>query len=275
MTLGSINLIDLIIVLLLLIGGIVGFKEGVIKKLTSFIGLFIVIIVAFTLKNKLSIYFYENLPFFDLWGIFKGVQVLNVVFYELLAFLVIASVLMLAYHLILMLTGLIEKVLKATVILSIPSKLLGFVVGVVESYVWVYVLLFILTLPVVNIKEIYTSKLATYMLKETPILSKYTAKTVDVYNDIYKVVVNRKDKTNKDLNEEAMDLMLKYDVITLESANKLINSNKVSVNEDYVPGEKNKVVKEEVDTTTDLEDVDEEEKNDTLEEKKDEDNTLE
>lgn len=233
MTLGTINLIDLIIVLLLLIGGVVGFKEGVIKKLTSFIGLFIVIILAFMLKNKLSIYFYENLPFLDLWGVFKGVQILNVIIYELVAFLLIASVLMIVYRLLLLITGLIENVLKATVILSIPSKILGFIVGIVESYIWVYVLLFILTLPIINLKDIYTSKLASFMLKETPILSKYTAKTVDVYNDIYNVVINGKDKSNKELNEETMDLMLKYDMITSESANKLIISNKVSVSDEY------------------------------------------
>ncbi|MBR7042236.1 MAG: CvpA family protein [Bacilli bacterium] len=233
MTVGTLNLIDLIIVLLLLIGGVVGFKEGVIKKLTSFIGLFVVIILAFALKNKLSIYFYENLPFLDLWGVFKGIQILNVVFYELVSFLIIASVLMLVYRLLLLMTGLIEKVLKATVILSIPSKLLGFVVGVIESYIWVYVLLFILTLPVLNLKEIHTSKLATFMLKETPVLSKYTAKTVDIYGDIYEIVENREDKTNKELNEETMDLMLKYDMITDDSANKLITSNKVSVSDEY------------------------------------------
>ena len=33
---------------------------------------------------------------------------------------------------------LIEKVLKATVILSIPSKILGFVVGIIEGYIWSY-----------------------------------------------------------------------------------------------------------------------------------------
>ena len=225
--------IDLIIIILLLIGGVVGFKEGAIKKLTSFIGLFVVVVLAFILKNKLSVYFYENLPFLDLWGVFKGVQILNVVFYELVAFVIIASVLMIGYRLLLIITGLIEKILKATVILSIPSKLLGFVIGIIESYVWIYIFIFILTLPVVNFKEVYTSKIANSMLKDTPILSTFTSKTVDVYNDIYKIVVNRKDKTNKELNEETMDLMLNYDIITKESAQKLIDSNKVSVSDDY------------------------------------------
>ena len=230
----NIGIIDAIILLFILLGGVIGFKEGAIKKLTSVVGLVIVVVLAFTLKNKLSVYFYENLPFFDLWGVFKGIQILNVIFYEVVAFLVIASVLMLAYRIILGITGLIENVLKATVILSIPSKILGFVVGLIESYIWVYIILFILTLPVINLKDVYTSKVANYIMEKTPYLSKYTSKTVKIYSDLYEIIDNKGNKNNEEVNEEAMDLMLKYDIITSESAEKLIKSNKVNVSDDYV-----------------------------------------
>lgn len=228
----NINLIDAIILLIILLGGVIGFKEGVIKKLTSVIGLIIVVILSFTLKNYLSVFFYENLPFFDLWGVFKGIQVLNILFYELLAFVIIASVLTIVYRLILGLTGIIEKVLKATVILSIPSKILGFFVGLIENYIWVYLFLFILTLPVINIKQIYDSKTAVFIMEKTPILSKYTDKTIDIYNDLYDIIDSNGEKTNEQINEEAMDLMLKYEIITKESAKKLIDKNKVNVNDD-------------------------------------------
>lgn len=228
----NINLIDAIILLIILLGGVIGFKEGVIKKLTSVIGLIIVVILSFTLKNYLSVFFYENLPFFDLWGVFKGIQVLNILFYELLAFVIIASVLTIVYRLILGLTGIIEKVLKATVILSIPSKILGFFVGLIENYIWVYLFLFILTLPVINIKQIYDSKTAVFIMEKTPILSKYTDKTIDIYNDLYAIIDSNGEKTNEQVNEEAMDLMLKYEIITKESAKKLIDKNKVNVNDD-------------------------------------------
>ena len=228
----NINLIDAIILLIILLGGVIGFKEGVIKKLTSVIGLIIVVILSFTLKNYLSVFFYENLPFFDLWGVFKGIQVLNILFYELLAFVIIASVLTIVYRLILGLTGIIEKVLKATVILSIPSKILGFFVGLIENYIWVYLFLFILTLPVINIKQIYDSKTAVFIMEKTPILSKYTDKTIDIYNDLYDIIDSNGEKTNEQVNEEAMHLMLKYEIITKESAKKLIDKNKVNVNDD-------------------------------------------
>ena len=74
----KLNIVDAIIILIILLGGVIGFKEGIIKKLTSVIGLILVVILSFTLKNYLSVIFYENLPFFDLWGAFKGIQVLNI-----------------------------------------------------------------------------------------------------------------------------------------------------------------------------------------------------
>ena len=40
------NVVDVIIIALLILGGVAGFKAGVIKKLTDFIGMFVVIILA-------------------------------------------------------------------------------------------------------------------------------------------------------------------------------------------------------------------------------------
>lgn len=231
----NLEIIDIIIILIIILGGIIGFKEGAIKKLTSAVGLILVLVLSFMLKNKLSVYFYENLPFIKLWGVFKGIDVLNVIFYEMVAFLVISSVLTIVYRILLGITGLIEKVLKATIILSIPSKIIGFFVGLVEYYVWVYIILFILTLPIINLRKVYTSKIALKILKETPIVSEYTNKTLNIYNDIYKIVEEREDKTDSEINEEAMDTMLKYKIITVDSAEKLIRQNKVNVdNKDFL-----------------------------------------
>lgn len=228
----NLNIVDVIIILIIGLGALVGFKEGAIKRTTSIVGLVLVVILSFILKNYLSVFFYENLPFFDLWGVFKGIQVLNIVFYEMVAFLIIASILTIVYRVILGITGIIERILKATIILSIPSKILGFFIGIFEYYIWVYLFLFILTLPVFNIKEIYESKTAMFIITETPVLSKYTGKTLDIYNDLYNIIDNRKNKTDEQLNEEAMKLMLEYDIITAESAHKLVDRNKVIVNDD-------------------------------------------
>lgn len=227
----NLNIVDVIIILIIGLGAIIGFKEGALKRTASIVGLILVVILSFTFKNYLSVFFYENLPFFDFWGVFKGIQVLNIVFYEMLAFLIIASVLTIVYRLLLGITGIIEKLLKATIILSIPSKIIGFFIGLVEYYIWVYLALFILTLPIFNIQEIYQSKTAMFIITETPVLSKYTSKTIDIYNDLYSIIDNREDKSNEEVNKESMELMLKYDIITTESAHKLIDKNKVIIDD--------------------------------------------
>ena len=71
-----------------------------------------------------------------------------------------------------------------------------------------------------------------FIIEKTPILSKYTDKTVDIYNDLYSIIYNRIGKSDEQVNEEAMKLMLKYDIITTESAHKLVDRNKVVVNDD-------------------------------------------
>ena len=47
----NLNIVDIIIILIIGLGAIIGFKEGAIKRATSVIGLVLVIILSFTLKN--------------------------------------------------------------------------------------------------------------------------------------------------------------------------------------------------------------------------------
>ena len=71
-----------------------------------------------------------------------------------------------------------------------------------------------------------------FIITKTPILSTYTDKTIDIYNDLYSIIDNRENKSNEIVNQEAMELMLKYEIITPESAHKLIDKNKVDVKDD-------------------------------------------
>lgn len=57
------NVADFVIIILLAFGAVEGFKAGVIKKTTDFVGMFVIVILSFTLKNNLSTIMYENLPF--------------------------------------------------------------------------------------------------------------------------------------------------------------------------------------------------------------------
>ena len=198
------NVVDVIIIALLILGGVAGFKAGVIKKLTDFIGMFVVIILAFYLKNYISVIMYENLPFFNFFGLINGIDALNILLYEVIAFLVIFIALLFVLKVVLMLTGLVEKILKATVILSIPSKLLGIVVGVIEMYVYLFLILVIVSLPIFDSSFLKDSKMNNFILNNTPVLSGVSEEIIDIYGDVYNIIDNRKNKTNEQLNEEIL-----------------------------------------------------------------------
>ena len=225
------NVADIIIVIALVLGAIGGFRAGVIKKTADFVGIFLVIILSFYLKNYLSVIMYENLPFINFGGFIKGIEAINILFYEVLAFIIVFSLLMLILKIVLMLTGLIEKILKATIILSIPSKILGIVVGAIEMYVYVFLVLVVITLPIINVPYVRDSKVSSFILNNTPILSSVSEEMVDTYNDIYKVVKDKDSKSNEELNDEVIKLLLDKKVITKESLNKLIDRNKIHLND--------------------------------------------
>ena len=82
-----VGVIDIIIILFLVLGAIIGFKNGAIKEGTKFIGFFAIVIISFLLKDRLMIVLYENLPFFDFFGFIKGLDAINILFYQLISFL--------------------------------------------------------------------------------------------------------------------------------------------------------------------------------------------
>ncbi|MFR4157637.1 MAG: CvpA family protein [Bacilli bacterium] len=225
------NVVDVIIIALLILGGVAGFKAGVIKKLTDFIGMFVVIILAFYLKNYISVIMYENLPFFNFFGLINGIDALNILLYEVIAFLVIFIALLFVLKVVLMLTGLVEKILKATVILSIPSKLLGIVVGVIEMYVYLFLILVIVSLPIFDSSFLKDSKMNNFILNNTPVLSGVSKEIIDIYGDVYNIIDNRKNKTNEQLNEEILKVLIDKKVVTKESAKKLVDRNKIHIND--------------------------------------------
>ena len=177
------NGFDAAIILILIMGAVVGFKRGFTYEVVSTVGFFLVLILAYFLKNPLSVFLYEHLPFFKFGGIFKGVTVLNIFLYEVIAFLVVASILMFILKIIEKVTNLFEKFLKFTFVFSIPSKIAGMVVGIIESYVWVYIILYILNLPMFDISLLQKSQFKDTILNHTVILSNATNNSMKVINE--------------------------------------------------------------------------------------------
>lgn len=224
------NIVDVIIILIIIISGVIGYKKGFTSAVVSCIGIFAVLILSFLLKNPVSMLLYEHLPFFKFGGLFKGVTALNIVLYEFIAFLLVLAILTIILRVIMMATNIFERLLKFTIILGIPSKLAGMVVGFIEGFIWVFIGLYIVSLPVFNLKEVDESKYRDPILKNTPILSALTKDTVRVIEEF--TGLKEEYEVTEDSNEfnlKALDLFLKYDIITIESTEKLVEQEKLQI----------------------------------------------
>lgn len=220
------NILDAVIIIILILGIMGGFKRGFVKETILLLGLIAVLIVSYYLKNPVATYFYKHLPFLNFNGIFKGVSVINILLYEVIAFLVVFSVLYLVLRLLLKISGLIESLLKATIILGFFSKIAGGIVGFIESYIIVFIILFIFNQPFIRVTGIEDSKVANFMLNNTFILSSTVENTNKVIEEIYDLS-NTYKNNGKEFNEKAIELFIKYEIISEGNINYLREKGKI------------------------------------------------
>ena len=220
------NLIDVIIILSLGFGAVLGFKRGAIRTGVSFVGLVLAIVLASVLRRPVASFMFEHLPFFDFFGAFKGATVLNILFYEVIAFFIVFAVLLIGVRLLSFVANIIEKALDFTIVLGIPSKIIGIVVGFIETYIYAFIILYVLALPMFNL-GIHDSKLASRILNNTPILTNTVGSSLNAFQDVYEL--KNKNLTNEQYNIESLDILLKYNITNVETIDKLIQDGKLKI----------------------------------------------
>ena len=224
------SIIDIGIIVFILLGGLIDWHQGFTRSLVNFIGYIVIVIIAFLLKNPVSEFLMTYLPFFDFFGLIKGITVLNIALYEIIAFFVIFSILLIILKVLMLATKIFETILNMTIILGIPSKILGALVGLVKNYVLAFVILYILTLPLISNGDILKdSKFADPILEKTPVLSMFADKTLKVTQEFTNLKENYQTSKSDEFNLETLDLFLKYDVVKPELIHKLIDNGKIKI----------------------------------------------
>ena len=211
------NILDIIIIIFILFGAVLGFKRGFTKEVVEALGFVVVVIIAYFLKNPLSVIMYEYLPFFKI-GLLKNVEILNILVYEGIAFIICVILLSIVLKVLLTITSVFEKIINATIILSLPSKIAGAIVGILYHYVFVFIALYVVSLTIYDVDFIDDSKYKDKILDKTPILSSFADKSVNVINEFIVLKDNYSDKTisESEFNYQAIELFLKYEIITPE-----------------------------------------------------------
>ena len=218
------NILDIVIVLILIMSAIIGFKRGAIKEIVSLVGIIIVFIVAFAFKGVLGNVLCKWLPFFNFAGNLEGVTVLNILLYQLIAFLIIYGLLFSVYMIVMKISGVVQKLVHMTVILWLPSKIIGAVVAFITGYVMVFVVLLALLIPLKDTDIFIESRFANYIVYDTPILAGSADNISSSINEVYTLgeELSKGNISKNEANLETMDILLKYKIVSPETARQLI-----------------------------------------------------
>lgn len=221
------NLVDIVILVFFILNMYYGFRKGVINSIVTLVGMILVFILSFYLKNPVSIFLYEHLPFFSLKGIFENITVMNILIYEGISFIITFMVLSILVKILARVTGLVDKILGKLILLGLPSKILGAVVGLLQGYLIVFLVLFVITSFTKPSKYIEESQVSAFVLTNTPVLSEIASDTMSSVQEIYDICLKNKD-TDK-ANLESLDVLMKYEILNYETANKLLESGKLKL----------------------------------------------
>lgn len=157
-------ILSLIILIFIAMGVIVGAKRGFTYQLIKMIGTILIIIIAYLFKDMFANFLADNFNFINLD------KDISIIIYKFISFTLLFMILKFFLIILLKVSKVFEHILNATIILGIPSKILGGILGFIEYYIYAFIILLILCLPIFKI-DINKSKVATYILKDTPVIS--------------------------------------------------------------------------------------------------------
>lgn len=223
------NIFDIGIILLLIMFLIVGFKNGVIREAFALIGIIAVFIFSFVFKGLLGNLMCIILPFFKLSGVIEGFSVINILIYQIIAFMLVFAILLTIYEIFLKISKFIQKLVNLTIILILPSKLLGAVVSLIKGVIVLFAVFIVLMIPLKN-SELFTgSTMVNQILYKTPILSQSSNNFINTVEEIYNLAekVSNKEISTNDANLELFDMMLKHKIVNKSTVESLVKLHKL------------------------------------------------
>ncbi|MBT2569224.1 CvpA family protein [Planococcus sp. ISL-110] len=167
-------MLDILLIILLIGGIIVGAKRGFVVQLIHMIGFVIALVVAYTYYKPLSEYFVLWIPYPAVnensqFTLVVDQLDLDQTFYQLLAFALIFFVVKFALQLI----ASMFDFLKFLPVLGFFSKILGAALGFVEAYILLFVFIYVFALLPVEVvqNQLENSGIAQSMIEHTPYFS--------------------------------------------------------------------------------------------------------
>lgn len=167
-------MVDLIIIILLLFGFLIGLKRGFILQAFHLIGFIVAFVVAIIYYDALAAKLALWIPYPDLsgdssWAVFLQSAPLENAFYNAIAFAIIFFAVKIILQIV---ASMLDFVAELPIIHSV-NRILGAVLGFLEIYLLLFIILYILALtPLGNVQSwIGGSTIAQFIIEHTPILS--------------------------------------------------------------------------------------------------------
>lgn len=230
------NAVDIGIILILISYLAMGSKKGAIKEAISFIGIIIVLIASFMLKNLAGHYLCLYFPFLEFKGTaLEGIPAFNIFMYQILAFLGVFGILLGFYAILVKGSELVQKLVNMTIILVPVSKVIGAIISGIKCWLILFVILVALSIPLGSKEQFQKSKLTNAIIYKTPIVSQFASSFTNSLKEVYEVVdsventksAKKLDKKKKEANLACIEIMLKYKFVNKETVQECRNAGKL------------------------------------------------
>ncbi|MCH5166359.1 MAG: CvpA family protein [Erysipelotrichales bacterium] len=233
--------IDFVIIILFILGFLEGWRKGLLTSAVNFAANILIFVLALILKGPISLILIEHLPFINFSGIFADITALNIILYEGIAFIIVALILTILFRVLLKFTGLLNRVINATILFGLPNKIGGALINLLRYYLIAFILSFVISLIPAASLLVKQSLIADNILNKTPILSSMTKNLNESLTDIYNLVTSiDANSDTEEINKESLEILLKYGIIKEETVNNLNESGKLKIdNFEYNKGDKN------------------------------------
>jgi uncharacterized membrane protein required for colicin V production len=222
------KIVDIVCIIIIILGAIAGYKKGAIKGLVHLIGLVAIAIVSFQLKGLFANIMIKYLPFFNFGGVFHDIYTVNFLIYEGIAFAVIFVLLYCVLNILVNLSGILDLLVKMTIILELPSKIIGAILGAVESLIFIFIATFVALQFAPSQKYVMESKVAKTIVERTPVVNIVYAQSIVAAESIYNEVMNAKDSEDKlDANLAILRILISRGIVDPRDVNIAIDSGKI------------------------------------------------
>ena len=223
------GIIDILIIVVIVFGMYLGYRNALFKELSDFIILFIGSIVSGLISRLLFNGLYKFLPFFNFYGNAKGLKSINIIFWQLILYVLILFIIISIIKRIYVKTGIEEKIKDSMVESNIITRLLGLIVSPLLMVTLMFNVILVFLAPNFNLEILNNSKGASMIMEKMPILSIQNNKTYVNEKYIIKRInkSDNKDSNYKKVNNDIINNMVSTDLISKDKINVLNKKNKL------------------------------------------------